>query len=224
MSKRTTRTGRHSRYGRRPQPQRRVPVVWWLIGGVVVLAAVIALVAGSGGGNDKPRVGETRDVTVSGDALPKSDDPVNDPAVGLKIPDVSGSLFDGTPIRITKNGHPKLLVFLAHWCPHCQKEVPVVTRYLDEQGGLPDAVDLLAMATSTTPSRPNYPPSAWLEREGWPVPTMADDAASSAGNAFGISSFPAFIAVSPTGTVVARRTGEISTDEFQQLIDLAAAG
>ena len=31
--------------------------------------------------------------------------------------------FDGTPVEIAPDGKAKLVVFLAHWCPHCRAEV-----------------------------------------------------------------------------------------------------
>ena len=39
----------------------------------------------------------------------------------------TGQSFDGTPLAINPgDGKPKLVVFVAHWCPHCQAEVPRV--------------------------------------------------------------------------------------------------
>jgi thioredoxin-related protein len=75
------------------------------------------------------------------------------------------------------------------------------------------------VSTSVSSNSPNYPPSAWLKRVGWKAPTMADsaDKTKSAAEAFGLSAFPYFVAVDGSGKVVARTTGEISTDEFAAL-------
>ena len=32
--------------------------------------------------------------------------------------------FDGAPLTIAPTGKPMLVVFLAHWCPHCNAEIP----------------------------------------------------------------------------------------------------
>ena len=46
---------------------------------------------------------------------------------------------------------------------------------------------------------------------------MADSADTKAASAFGLTAFPYFVAVDGSGKVVARTTGEITTDEFADL-------
>ena len=53
-------------------------------------------------------------------------------------------------------------MFLAHWCPHCQAEMPRLVA-LAKAGKL-DGVDVTGVATGTNPGYPNYPPSAWLKK------------------------------------------------------------
>ena len=77
--------------------------------------------------------------------------------------------------------------------------------------------DDVAVATSTTSTRPNYPPSSWLAKAGWKAPTLADSEDGKAATAFGLNAFPYFVAVDGSGKVVARTTGEITTDEFANL-------
>ena len=38
--------------------------------------------------------------------------------------------FEGDAVAITNDGRPKIILLFAHWCPHCQNEVPVVTEWL----------------------------------------------------------------------------------------------
>ena len=64
-------------------------------------------------------------------------------------------------------------------------------------------------------SRPNYPPSAWLEREDWTIPTMIDD---TDGTAYGLTAYPDFVAVKADGTVAARATGQLTLEQLQALI------
>ncbi len=159
------------------QPSRRwlVPAI---IIGVVAIAAIIAIAA-AGGGSDKgaetPGLEQTQPVEVSGTALPRfGDDTANDPGDRHRpSPTLTGKSFDGTPVTIEPNGSPQMLMFVAHWCPHCQREVPIVSDWL-KQGGLPASVKLTTVATGTSSSAPNYPPSAWLEKNDWPSPIMAD--------------------------------------------------
>jgi thiol-disulfide isomerase/thioredoxin len=200
---------------RKKQP----PWLWIGVAALVVVLAVAALVSSSSsGGKKKPAAGveETRPVVVTGAALPELPQTGADPAVGKEIPEVRGQSFDGTPVDIRNDGRPKLILFVAHWCPHCQREVPLLTDYLKSHP-LPKGVDVYTVATATSPQRPNYPPSAWLAKVGWKAPTMADSDDAKAANAFGLSAFPYFVAVDGSGKVVARTTGEITTDEFANL-------
>jgi thiol-disulfide isomerase/thioredoxin len=167
--------------------------------------------AGSSGG------GVVEAPTVSGGALAAYSADVQDPAVGQPIPDVSGTAFDGSPVSIVRDGTPKLLLFLAHWCPHCREEVPKVQDWLDANG-LPEGVDFVSVATSIDQSRPNYPPDGWLASEGWTPPVLVDSDDSVA-TAFGLSAFPYWVAVNGDGTVAQRWTGSVDTAQLGALFD-----
>jgi thiol-disulfide isomerase/thioredoxin len=179
---------------------------------------VIAVVV-SRGGNDKNTVAagieQTRPVQVVGDSLPQLTTGT-DPAIGTLIPELHGASFDGTPVDVTRNGQAKLILFVAHWCPHCQREVPLLANYL-LSNPLPAGVELVTVATATSPDQPNYPPSTWLANVQWPSPVVADSSDSAAAHAFGLPGYPYFVAVDSTGHVVARTSGEITTDQFMQL-------
>jgi hypothetical protein len=70
-------------------------------------------------------------------------------------------------------------------------------------------------------ARPNYPPSEWLAREDWAIPTIADDTEGTAGDAFGLTGYPYFVAVKADGTVAARASGEQTLEQLQAMIALA---
>lgn len=200
---------------RKKQP----PWLWIGVAGLVLVLAVAAIVSSGGSGDKKQSaegVEETGPVTVTGTALPKFEPDGADAAVGKTIPEVKGQSFDGSPVEIRNDGRAKLVVFVAHWCPHCQKEIPLLADWLNSNS-LPSGVDLYTVSTSVTSERPNYPPSAWLEKEGWTAKTLADSEDQQAADAFGLSAFPYFIAVDASGKVVARTSGEISTDQFAAL-------
>lgn len=146
-----------------------------------------------------------------------------DPAVGETMPEIRGASFDGSPVRVANDGRPKVLFFLAHWCPHCQNEVPVIVDYLEEEGE-PEGIDLLAVSTAVDDRRPNFPPSAWLEREAWPVPVLADSEGGTAAEAYGVSGFPFFVAIDGDGKVVARHAGPLGRDRLAELIESLGNG
>ena len=222
-----------ARPNRRTQSRRRRPVrrppqgqpwLWIALGVVAAVAAAVAVLASDGddGATTPAGVEETRSVEVTGTPLSAFEGGA-DLSLGQAIPEVQGASFDGTPVRIAGEGQPMVIAFLAHWCPHCQREVPLLTGYL-ETNPLPDAVEVITVSTSTSPDRPNYPPSAWLAREGWPGPVLADSADGAAAQAFGLTSFPYFVAVNAAGEVVARTSGEISSSQFAELVELASVG
>lgn len=210
----------------------------WIIGAavlLVLLAAGIASLATRGSGDDAPGGGasasggtvvpsgdqSTAPVEVTGTTLPRFEQVASDPALGLAAPALTGQSFDGGAVRIIPgDGRPKVVIFLAHWCPHCQKEVPRLTDWL-EANGMPPDVDLYAVSTAVAPDRGNYPPGAWLRRERWPVPTMVDAEGQDAASAYGLSSFPYFVVISADGKVVGRTSGELSTPQWEALLDAA---
>ena len=166
---------------------------------------------------------EQAPVEVSGKSLPAFKDSVDDPAVGKTMPTVTGvSVFDGSPVVIKPTGKPQLIVFVAHWCPHCQAEVPRLVALAKE--GKFKGADITAVATGTLASAPNYPPSAWLKRVGWPFPVMADSTTTAAAQAFGLTAYPTFVLVNGDGKVMGRSAGEATDADVTANIKALVAG
>jgi cytochrome c biogenesis protein CcmG/thiol:disulfide interchange protein DsbE len=209
---------RDDRPGRGRRDRRRL-VVAVVLAAMLVLAGVAALVARASRQHAPPptTVEETRPVEIEGAPLPVLADSGADPAVGQRVPAVRGFTFDGRPVRIGDAGHAQVIVFLAHWCPHCQREVPGLVAWL-KSGGLPAGVELYGVATATRPDQPNYPPSAWLAREEWPAPVLADSADGKAAHALGLSAFPFFVFTNARGEVVSRWAGELPIPDVEQRI------
>jgi cytochrome c-type biogenesis protein len=203
-----------------------------LIGGGVLVAAFVAFVLpgiggpSSGGSSTDPPsasagagtsgVPSAKVPVITGTPLPAFDDPANDAAVGLTAPTVDGADFTGAPVSVTADGRPKVLLFLSHSCPHCQAEVPVLQAWADT-GGVPDGVDVISVASNIDPSAPNYPPDAWLEREGWTFPVIVDPT-NSVMQAYGLTAFPYFVFIGPDGTVKARAVGELTPADLEAAI------
>jgi thiol-disulfide isomerase/thioredoxin len=203
---------------RRGRKQRQL---WVLVGGVVILVALaavaISLLGGDEGSTTTPT--ETAPVTVEGPALPAFTDPENDPAIGTPAPTLVGTSLGGQPMTIDpgSTGKPTAIWFVAHWCPHCQAEVPRIVS-LQVAGALPSGIDIYAVSTSVNEAAPNYPPSAWLRTVGWPFPDMADDDEGTAGQAYGLGSFPYLVLTDADGNVVERHAGELGEDGIVQAL------
>jgi thiol-disulfide isomerase/thioredoxin len=198
-------------------------IVGAIIAVVIGGAAIVAITSsGSDSTSSTGGISEFSDITVTGEALPAFDSvsSATDAAIGMPAPVVSGKGFAGTEITTDGAGTPTLLVFLAHWCPHCQREVPLLVQW-EKDGKTPTGVDVIAVATGTDPANPNFPPSEWLAREEFPAlwPVIADSADKKAANAFGLSGYPYFVLVDAQGNVFKRLSGEIPMDELTAIID-----
>jgi thiol-disulfide isomerase/thioredoxin len=229
---------RPSRPGQRPQSNgpNRTALIVGVVVVLVLVALVVALVAGGGddggdetstGGSTPATAGEGGEgavgasaVTVEGDALPQLEDPSDDPAVGEVVPSLSGTDIDGNPITIEPDGRAKMIVVLAHWCPHCQAELPLLVSMAD--AGAFEGIRTVAVLTGTNPDAPNYPPVPWLDREGWSGEIALDDPQASAAAAFGLSSYPFLVMLDADGTVVGRVSGEQPESVVQALVDAAS--
>lgn len=204
--------------------QRKFPVLWVVFGAVAALLVAAIVFSGEesiGSG------GEYGDVTLSAETLPQMGagaafDP-NDPAFGQTAPTVSGVDFDDTAVSIEHDGTPKAIVFLAHSCVHCQNEVPAVQAWLDSTGGVP-GVGMYSVTTSASSGQPNWPPSEWLDREGWTTPNIRDDSDSSAFVAYGGRAFPYWVFVDGEGTVVHRQAGRVEVPQLEAIMQSLAAG
>jgi cytochrome c biogenesis protein CcmG, thiol:disulfide interchange protein DsbE len=198
----------------------------WLlpaIGVAVIAVAAIAafwLSSGSSGGGSSDRPSDVPSASgpaeqapvVSGTSLPVFSSASGDVAVGQTVPTVTSPTAS-----IQLNGKAKILLFLAHWCPHCQAEVPVVQDWIDS-GNLPGDIDLISVSSSIDPNRPNYPPNEWLEREGWTAPVIVDESGTVA-NAYGLPAFPYWVFVNADGTVAGRLIGELAAIDLDRIVD-----
>jgi len=190
-----------------------------LIGGiVVVIVAIVVFIVFSSSTNTAPD-SEFGEPQIQGQLSPMpSDTAVDTSATGEEAPIVIGADFDGNEVRIENDGIAKAIVLLAHWCPHCQDEVPEVQAWIDSGGGV-EGVELYSVATSINSTRDNFPSSEWLDREGWNVPVVVDDAESSVYRAYGAGGFPFWVFVNSDGTVNARAAGRIGIDQLEQFMN-----
>jgi thiol-disulfide isomerase/thioredoxin len=208
-----------------PEPKNTGMIVVIVVAAVAVLALIAAVVISQVGGDDDSAPAgteQTQPVVVEGEPLPLFTGEGADQAIGMVPPVLEGRSFDGSSVVIDPgDGTPKVVVLVTHWCPHCQAEVPRIVEW-QQQGLIPDGVEVYGVSTSVSSERENYPPSTWLEREGWTFPTIADSEDNAAGNAWGLQYFPYFVALDAEGKVVARTTGELTQEQFTALVGMVA--
>ena len=158
--------------------------------------------------------------TITGTALPVFTTTADDPAVGLAAPVVHGYDYSGKPVSIEPTGRPTLVIFAAHWCPHCDRELPLIQAWIDG-GGMPPGIDIVTVSTAAEPTAPNYPPGTWLQGIGWTAPVIADPT-NSVRVAYGVAGYPFFTLIDGKGEVIARTSGELTTDQLEALLATAS--
>jgi len=213
--------------------------MWIAIAVVVLLGGGIAFFATRGDDeksidsqttDSNPFVGlpDSQPVTITGDPLPAYQQGTTDDAIGMTAPVLAGLDFQGDAVTAdaSKDG-AYMLVFLAHWCPHCNAEVP---RLLDwrKQGGVPQDLKVIGIATAVSESAPNYPPAEWFSNKGWAWPVLVDQAvgdgtAGTSAIAYGATGWPYIVIVGADGKVKARLSGEVAIDDLQAVVDDALA-
>jgi cytochrome c biogenesis protein CcmG, thiol:disulfide interchange protein DsbE len=205
---------------------RTLIIVIGAIVAVLALAGIAVVISGDdestgvlAPGETRPEpsgpVEQNRPVDVAGPPLVTLDDTVvPDPGIGAAFPEMEGQTFDGTPISLGgATDGPTLLVFLAHWCPACNQEVPELIE-LRNRDGIPADMGVIGISTAVDNSAPNYPPSDWLADRGWPWETVADDAQSTAFLFGGGSGFPYLVILDADGNVLARDSGTKPAEEL----------
>jgi len=100
---------------RKKSSKKQSKVPFFVGGGILVLLVVALLTTGLGGDNGGSTAQEYADVSVSGASLPDYSQETADTAIGLPMPEVTGQNFAGTPVSITNDGRPKVIVLLTHW-------------------------------------------------------------------------------------------------------------
>jgi thiol-disulfide isomerase/thioredoxin len=241
VSNKPSRQSSHSAKVRAASGSGRSNTMWWWIGlgvlvvviGVVAIAVGTSSDSGSNSGGTASASGGTvvpngdldyGSLDVIGTALPAAPDAGGtDTAIGQEIPTIQGQTFDGSKLTISPDGKPQVILVVAHWCPHCQAEVPRIQDWLNTNG-MPDDVQLTTLATANNDQRTNFPAGPWLRKEGWTVPTVIDDKNSDGMAALGVTGFPSFIVVGADGKVVFRTSGEITMAQWEQLLESARTG
>lgn len=198
---------------------------------VVVLGVVAIFLTGNdGAGGNIDAVQEQGPVEVSGEPLqpmPRVDGfvvPVElDPAVGSTPPTLEGQDFEQGEVSIDPaDGRAKVVAFLAHWCPHCQREVPVVVDYL-ANNPLPEGVDFYGISTLANKLQANFPPHKWLQRENFDFPALLDSREHEIQEAYGLFGTPFWVILDGNNRVVQRTSGELPVEMLDQIFRGAGA-
>jgi thiol-disulfide isomerase/thioredoxin len=189
---------------------------------IVIAALVAAIVVLTGDSADRPD-----DLAFNGTALPAYVGGETDPAIGAKAPLFTTEYLDGSYAFVGGGGGPndtaKLVVFVAHWCPVCQAELPEISDWV-ARNGLPDGVEIVMVSTFQDPDRDNHPPADWFDDVGWEAPVAIDSQDGEIITTwFGMPSVPSWVLLTDLNFVLGRGTGPIPPEQLDGLITLAAS-
>lgn len=207
------------------EPRFPAKYIWWTVGGVVGLCLIVWMawaVASESVVDESIAFGQ---VTVDGEALAAADLSNGDPSVGAIAPTVTGTDADGNEFTIGPDGRKKIVIFLAHWCPHCQAEVPVIQSWV-ASGGVPSDIDLYSTTVLTNRLRDSstWPPTDWLAEQGWTTPIIRDDQSGSVALAYGLTGTPMYMVLDGDNTNLGRVSGEIGLAGLNALVSIAQQG
>lgn len=211
-----------------PEPPSKTPLVIAAVLAAIGLGTIgVYLLDPFGGDGADPdavvRPAVAADVDVDGEALPTFDEPNADEAIGMPAPALRGTGLDGQALAIDPaDGTPRVIVFVAHWCPVCQDEISSLQQASDN-GALHEDVELVAVSTGVREDAENFPPGEWFAAAGWQVPTLIDNEERHAAGAYGLSAYPYWVFTRADGDVVGRLAGDLALEDLQQLMTELAA-
>jgi thiol-disulfide isomerase/thioredoxin len=129
----------------------------------------------------------------------------------------------GRPATIDpgSDGKATMLVYLAHWCPHCNYEIPVLNEW-KEKGLMPPNIRVVGVTTGSREDQANWPPSKWLVAKKWTFDQFADSEKQEAAAAYGVGGYPFLVFIDPEGNVTSRTSGEVPVEEITTRANAAA--
>lgn len=208
-----------------PEPPSKTPLVIAAVLAAIGLGAIGVYLLDPFAGGDEPgadavaHAAVAADVEVDGEPLPAFEDPDADEAIGMPAPALRGTGLDDRPLTIDPaDGTPRVILFVAHWCPVCQDEIASLQQARDD-GALHDDVELVAVSTGVRKDAENFPPGEWFAAEGWDVPTLIDNEQGHAAGAYGLQAYPYWVFTRPDGDVVGRLAGALALEDLQQLME-----
>jgi thiol-disulfide isomerase/thioredoxin len=152
--------------------------------------------------------------------LPEFVSTSNDPAVvnAMELPEISGpEYYSGQQVDYPAGSDGKARVWLvwAHWCPHCQNELPDLNAWWPENSSRFPDIELATVTTAIDETRGN-PLDAYLDSSQFSFPVIVDQTGEISAR-FGTPAFPFWVVTDTSGKVVFRIAGELGIENVDQI-------
>lgn len=134
--------------------------------------------------------------------------------VGEQAPPFTAGTVDGARVSVGDGGEARatMLVFFATWCPHCQKEAPVISGLEGQYDGL--RVVMAGIDGEDDPGKVK----AFVDGYGIEGPALYDPAL---GPEYGVSGYPTVYVLSGANEVVGAHSGEAPREVYEGWIEEA---
>ena len=146
--------------------------------------------------------------------------------VGDKAPEFNVSTTGG-PFDLAVNGKakPTLLEVFATWCPHCQREAPVISKLAEQYKGRANVVGVAGSDVGFDHVQPETQADvfAWSEKFGATYP-VAFDPTLDVAHKYMSDGFPTIVLIGADGVVQSIRSGEAPPGDITTALDATLAG
>lgn len=172
----------------------------------ICLAALVALSVFTGCGSssaaDEGRAAgaQTQEAQNAGHGL-----------VGEAAPKFAVKNLTGEDVAVEAKGKPYIINFWATWCPPCQAEIPDIAAFYAAHK---DQVDFYAVNLQEEAA----PVQKFLSDRGVELPVLLD-AKGEAATLYGVRAIPTTVVVNAEGKVVYRRTGGVTKEQLEDVIN-----
>jgi thiol-disulfide isomerase/thioredoxin len=162
---------------------------------VIVVIAALAVFSATGGG--------------AGNFTPNDEGLI---PVGEKAPGFTAETVGGGSVSVEGGARATMLVFFATWCPHCQKEAPVMSELESQYDGL--RMVMVGIDGEDDPEKVQR----FVEEYDIESPAVYEPGL---GSEFGISGYPTTYVLDGDNRVVGAHSGEAPRDVYEGWIEEA---
>jgi thiol-disulfide isomerase/thioredoxin/uncharacterized membrane protein YphA (DoxX/SURF4 family) len=132
-------------------------------------------------------------------------------ATGAAVPAFTAPALAGGQVRWRDvSGFPTVLAVWASWCPHCQRELPLLTKIAPDY----PRVRVVTVVTAVG-LRPGPSPQQFVEQASLRFPVAVDDADATLARALGVQGLPTLYLVGPDGRIAGAAQGEVGEDALR---------
>jgi thiol-disulfide isomerase/thioredoxin len=140
-----------------------------------------------------------------------------DAALGSVLGEVAGiEYYTETEMTVDPtDGTARAWLIWAHWCPHCQRELPPLSEWYAANADQYPNVELISVSSSIDPTRGN-PLEPYLDELQLPFPVIVDPDLTLA-EQFGLSAYPFWVFTAGDGTTLLRVAGFLEIDQVASI-------